>query len=76
MRIGIFITILLIILLVIFTIQNSEIVAVKLFFRIFEISRALLIIICIFIGFLIGILIPRRKAKSVKKENDNSGGVF
>ena len=76
MRIGIFITILLAILLVIFTIQNSEIVSVKLFFRVFEISRALLIIICIFIGFLIGILIPRRKAKSVNTENDKTGGVF
>jgi len=76
MRIRIFITILLAILLVIFTIQNSEIDSIKLFFWIYEIPRALLIIICIFIGLLIGLLIPKKKAKSVKNENDGSGGVF
>lgn len=76
MRIRIFVTILLAILLVIFTIQNSEIVIIKLFFWIFEIPRALLIVICIFIGVLIGILIPKKRAKSIKNDNDESGDVF
>jgi len=72
----IFITMLLLILLVIFTIQNSEIVVIKVFFWIFEIPEALLIIVCIIIGLLIGLLIPKRKAKSVKNENVDSNGVF
>jgi uncharacterized integral membrane protein len=76
MRIRIFITILLAILLVIFTIQNSEIVVVKMFFWILEISRALLIIVCICIGLLIGLLIPKKKVKQVKNKNDNSEGVL
>ncbi len=75
MRIRIFITIILVILLVIFTIQNSEIVSIKMFFWFFEMSRALLIIVCLCIGLLIGLLIPKKKAKRVKNENDNSGGV-
>lgn len=72
----IFITILLLILLVIFTIQNSEIVVIKVFFWIFEIPEALLIIVCIIIGLLIGLLIPKKKVKSVKSENYDSGDVF
>ena len=72
----IFITALLLILLVIFTIQNSEIVVIKAFFWIFEIPEALLIIVCIIFGLLIGLLIPKRKAKSVKNENANSNDVF
>jgi putative membrane protein len=72
----IILTILLLILLVIFTIQNSEIVVIKVFFWIFEIPEALLIIICIIIGLLIGLLIPKRKAKSVKKEDNDSDDVF
>ncbi len=75
MRIRIFITIILVILLVIFTMQNSEIVSIKMFFWLFEMSRALLIIVCISIGLLIGLLIPKKKAKRVKNENNNSGGV-
>jgi putative membrane protein len=71
MRIRIFITLVLAILLVIFTIQNSEIVAIKLFFWKFEITEALLIIFCIIIGLLIGLLIPKKKTKPVKKENDD-----
>lgn len=72
----ILITILLLILLVVFTIQNPEIVVIKLFFWILEMPEALLIIVCIIIGLLIGLLIPKRKAKSVKNENDSSDSVF
>jgi len=61
MRIRVFITVLLAILLVIFTIQNSEIVVVKLAFWNFNIPRALLILISFCMGVLLVILIPVKK---------------
>jgi putative membrane protein len=66
----IFFTILLAILLAIFAIQNSEIVVIKLFFWVFEIPEAILILVCILIGVLIGLIIPTKKAKTVKNDND------
>jgi len=61
MRIRVFITVLLAILLVIFTIQNSEIVVVKLAFWNFYIPQALLILISFCMGVLLVILIPIKK---------------
>jgi putative membrane protein len=65
------IAIILSILLVIFTIQNIEIVTVRLFFWNPQIPRALLILICICIGIIIGALIPGKK-KNQKGAGDNN----
>ncbi len=67
MRIRVFITVLLAILLVIFSIQNSEIVVVKLVFWNFNIPRALLILISFCMGVLLGVLIP---VKNIKKDKE------
>jgi putative membrane protein len=75
MRTRIIISILLAILLVIFTIQNSEIVTVRLYFWDTNIPGALLFLICLCIGVIIGVLIPVKKKKSEKQEDDNSAGI-
>ena len=69
MKTRIIIAIIMSILLVIFTIQNTEIVNVKLYFWNPQIPRALLILICICIGIIIGVLIPG------KKKNQKEAGV-
>jgi putative membrane protein len=61
MRTGIIITIVLAILIMIFTIQNTGPVTVRLYFWNLEIPRASLILICICIGIIIGVLIPVKK---------------
>jgi putative membrane protein len=71
MKTRIIMTIILSVLLVIFTIQNTEIVSVRLFFWNPQIPRALLILICICIGIIIGVLIPGKK-KHQKDEGDNN----
>jgi putative membrane protein len=75
MRTRIIISILLAVLLVIFTIQNSEIVTVRLYFWDTNIPGALLFLICLCIGVLIGILIPVKKKKSEKEEDHNQGDM-
>jgi len=75
MRTRIIISILLAILLVIFTIQNSEIVTVRLYFWDTNIPGALLFLICLCIGVIIGVLIPVKKKKSEKEEHENSAGI-
>ena len=76
MKIRIFLTILLAIFLVIFTVQNSETAIVKLLYWQFEIPRALLILVCICIGVLIGLLIPKKKTKPAKEEDNDFNGMF
>lgn len=51
--------------LVIFALQNTEFVVIKLWFWEIQTPRALLILICITIGILIGFLIP-----SIKRNKD------
>jgi len=75
MRTRIIISVLLAILLVIFTIQNSEIVTVRLFFWDTKVPAALLFIICLCIGVFIGILIPVKKKKSEKEEDLSQGDI-
>jgi putative membrane protein len=75
MRTRIIISILLAILLVVFTIQNSEIITVRLYFWDTNIPGALLFLICLCIGVFIGILIPVKKKHSEKEEADNSAGI-
>ncbi len=71
MRIRVFIAILLAVLLVIFTIQNAEIVVVKLIFWNFNLPRALLILISFCIGVLLGILIPVKSIKPAEKQESS-----
>ena len=76
MKTRIFLTILLAIFLVIFTVQNSETAIVKLLYWQFEIPRALLILVCICIGVLIGLLIPKKTVKPAKEEDNDFNGMF
>jgi uncharacterized integral membrane protein len=76
MKARIIITILLAIFLVVFTVQNSDTAIVKLLYWQFEIPRALLILICICIGILIGVLIPKSRAKPAKEEDKDFNGMF
>lgn len=61
MKPGTIITIILAVLIIIFTIQNTGPVTVRLYFWQLEIPGALLILICICIGIIIGVLIPGKK---------------
>ena len=54
------------ILIVIFALQNTEVVNVKLLFWSIQIPRALLIFCCLGVGVIIGLMIP-----SSKKKEDN-----
>ncbi|MGA1867112.1 MAG: LapA family protein [bacterium] len=51
------------ILLVIFILQNTDPVSLTIFFYTFNLSSALLIMICLIIGFLCGLLGPKIVAK-------------
>jgi uncharacterized integral membrane protein len=59
-------------LIVIFALQNTEIISVKLWFWEVQTPRALLILLCITIGLFIGFLIPSfpRKEKQVEEDNE------
>jgi uncharacterized integral membrane protein len=72
MKIKIGIIVVFVMLIVIFALQNTEIVSVKLWFWEVQTSRALLIFMCIVIGLLIGFLIPSfsRKEKQVEEDNE------
>lgn len=45
----------------IFAIQNIDSISIKMFFWDIKLSSALLIFVSIILGFLIGILVPKRK---------------
>ena len=51
------------ILIVIFALQNTEIVDVRLWFWKIQIPRALLIFCCLAVGVIIGLMIPASKPK-------------
>lgn len=56
-------------LIVVFTLQNTEVVTVKLWFWVINTSRALLIAISIVVGAIFGMLLPSlRKFSSNKNE--------
>jgi putative membrane protein len=55
--------ILLTVLLIIFVLQNSEMVIINLFFWDISIPRALLIFVCFAMGLVIGLLIPSSQQK-------------
>ncbi len=55
--------------LVIFALQNTEIVQIKLLFWQANIPRALLILTCISVGVIIGLIVPSTK-KTEKPDTD------
>ena len=57
------------ILLVIFALQNTEIVATKLYFWEIKIPRALLILLCILGGIIIGMVFSNEKIKRPFRKN-------
>ena len=56
---------LLAVLLIIFVLQNTEMVIINLFFWDISIPRALLIFVCFAMGLVIGLLIPSSEKKEV-----------
>ncbi len=71
MKFKISVIILLSLLLVIFALQNTEIVDVKLWFWMVKIPRALLILLCIAMGVIIGMIASRCSIKILKKDDRN-----
>jgi putative membrane protein len=68
MKFKISVIILLSLLLVIFALQNIEIVDIKLWFWGVKTPRALLILLCIAMGVIIGMIASRCNFKKIKKE--------
>jgi len=68
MKFKIIIIILLLLLLVIFALQNTEVVDIKLWFWVAKIPRALLILLCIAMGVIIGMIASRCSFEKPKKE--------
>lgn len=58
MKTKIFVIILLAVLLIIFVLQNTEMVIINFFFWDISIPRALLIFVCFAMGLVFGLLIP------------------
>ena len=71
MKIKIIIVISLSLLLVIFALQNTEIVEVKLWFWLVKTSRALLILLSIIMGVIIGMISSRCNFKMLTKDVNN-----
>ena len=71
MKFKIIVIILLSLLLVIFALQNTEIVDIKLWFWMVKIPSALLILLCIAMGVIIGMIASRCSIKIPKKDNRN-----
>ncbi len=70
MKFKLILVILFAILLIIFALQNTEVVTVKLWFWETNTSRALLIFLCIAVGIFIGILVPSPKGEKIVKDNN------
>ena len=69
MKSKIVIIILLAVLLIIFVLQNTEVVTIKFWFWGMSIPRALLLFVTFAIGLIIGLMVPTtRKVKSVDPE--------
>jgi putative membrane protein len=58
MKTKVFVIALLAVLLIIFVLQNTEMVIINLFFWDLSIPRALLVFVCFAMGLVIGLLIP------------------
>jgi len=69
MKTKIFVIILLTVLLIIFVLQNTEIVVVKFWFWDLSLPRALLLFVCFAIGLIIGLIVPSTQ-KSTQKSDE------
>ena len=67
MKFKLVIVIVLAILLVVFGIQNTEIVNIKLWFWELNTPRAILIFVCFAIGVIIGLIVPSSRKKDSQK---------
>jgi uncharacterized integral membrane protein len=67
MKTKIFIIALLAVILIIFVLQNTEMVIINLFFWDISIPRALLIFVCFAMGLVFGLLIPSSGKKADKE---------
>jgi len=72
MKIKTIIIIVLAILLIIFALQNTEVVNVRLWFWIIKIPRALLIFCCLAAGVIIGLMVPSSKKDDSNTESKNN----
>jgi len=63
MKTKVIIIIFLAILLIVFVLQNTEIVPVNFFFWDLNIPRALLLFVCFALGLIIGLIIPSSQSK-------------
>lgn len=63
MKTKVVVIILLAILLIVFVLQNTEIVNVNFFFWDLSIPRALLVFVCFAVGLVFGLLIPSSRSK-------------
>lgn len=70
MKFKIIVIIMLLLLLVIFALQNTEIVDIKLWFWGVKTPSALLILLCIAVGVIIGMIASRCNFKKIKKETN------
>jgi uncharacterized integral membrane protein len=68
MKVKTIFIIVLTILIVIFALQNTEVVNVQLWFWNLQIPRALLIFCCLAVGVIIGLMVP--SAKRIEHEKD------
>lgn len=65
MKTKIVIIAMLTVLLIIFVLQNTEIVVINIFFWDLSIPRALLLFVCFGLGLVIGLIIPSSQKKSI-----------
>jgi len=70
MKLKIIILLFLSLILVIFALQNTEIVDIKLWFWVVKTPSALLILLCIIMGVIIGMIASKCSFKIRKKEVD------
>jgi uncharacterized integral membrane protein len=66
MKIKVFIIVILAVFLIVFVLQNTENVVIKLWFWDLSIPRALLLFVCFAIGLVIGLIIPSSRKSAAE----------
>ncbi len=69
MKFKIVIALLIAMVLVIFALQNTEIVQIKLWFWEIQTPKALLILLCVAVGVIVGFMVPSPKRSKIKEIN-------